>query len=445
MGINLKMKNLLIFLLVPFISLCQLNEDEGKSFIKHTVELHDSYYTLKSQYNVTRRELVFHNPFLKGSIYLHNFHGSEIIIPIKELYNNKSSDVKVALLLPFHTNFLDSLFYEDDNSSINDIHYKQYKSLDFYKGFLFSINEFTEKGNQIDLYVFDTYQNTDSVKIILENLKGMDLVVGPMYQKNFNIVKDFFYDTKTVVVSPYINNINSNIYSDNIFFTECNEIDQLKYISKYIFENYYDHNISIFSKIDTLSLKDDKRRDAVKFNFDSNMRFKNIMTVNPTLDSIHHELDTIDFNNLVLIPETDPVFVIDLISKLHAFKRDSALIVFCLDKINEGSFNQIPTYELNNLNVHFASNKNYSYNYSDFIIDFHKIFSTDPRNKHLIKGYHTGKYFLEYLIYDSRLIDREVNILGFKYKFLLEQNNFYRNNIFDIWYYNNFNIKRVND
>ena len=68
-------------------------------------------------------------------------------------------------------------------------------------------------------------------------------------------------------------------------------------------------------------------------------------------------------------------------------------------------------------------------NISSSLIDFYKIFSTDPRNKHLIKGYHTGKYFLEYLIYDSRLIDREVNILGFKYKFLLEQNNFYRNNI----------------
>ena len=56
----------------------------------------------------------------------------------------------------------------------------------------------------------------------------------------------------------------------------------------------------------------------------------------------------------VIIPESDPVFVIDLISKIHAFKRDSSLVVFCMDKINEKNFQQIPTYELNNLNVHFA-------------------------------------------------------------------------------------------
>ena len=60
---------------------------------------------------------------------------------------------------------------------------------------LFSINEFTEKGNYIDLYVYDTYQNTDSVKVLLDSLKNMDLILDQC-QKNFNIVKDFFMNQK---------------------------------------------------------------------------------------------------------------------------------------------------------------------------------------------------------------------------------------------------------
>ena len=60
---------------------CQLNEQEDERFLKYTVQLHDTFYTLKSQYNVSRRELVYYNPFLKGSIYLHNFYGREILIP----------------------------------------------------------------------------------------------------------------------------------------------------------------------------------------------------------------------------------------------------------------------------------------------------------------------------------------------------------------------------
>ena len=42
---------------------CQLNEQEDERF-----EAYGSaswYYTLKSQYNVSRRELVYYNPFLK--------------------------------------------------------------------------------------------------------------------------------------------------------------------------------------------------------------------------------------------------------------------------------------------------------------------------------------------------------------------------------------------
>ena len=176
--------------------LCQLNEQEDERFLKHTVQLHDTFYTLKSQYNVSRRELVYYNSFLKGSIYLHNFHGREILIPKKDLLNNNYNSIKVALLLPFNTNLIDTSLYQNNNLKISDLHYKQYKSLDFYKGFLFSINEYTEKGNYIDLYVYDTYQNTDSVKVLLDSLKNMDLIIGPMYQKNFNIVKDFFMNQK---------------------------------------------------------------------------------------------------------------------------------------------------------------------------------------------------------------------------------------------------------
>tara|TARA_B100001029_G_C15025755_1_gene433515 strand:- start:957 stop:1460 length:504 start_codon:yes stop_codon:yes gene_type:complete len=163
----------------------------------------------------------------------------------------------------------------------------------------------------------------------------------------------------------------------------------------------------------------------------------------PTIDSIHHELDTIDFKNLILIPSKEKDFVIDLISKLHAFKRDSSMVVFCMDDI--AKFEQIPTYELNNLKVHFASNKNYSYDYGDFISSFYDIFQTDSRDKYLLKGYECGKYFLEFLFNDPKLIDKEVSILGVKYKFFLHENNFYRNNIFDIWYYEDFEIKKVSN
>ena len=441
------MNKLIFFVLIPFLLFSQIKDEENERFIKHTVQLYDSFYTLKSKYNVTRRELVLYNPFLKGSIYLHQFDGKEILIPIKKNINKGSSNIKIALLLPFHTDLVDSLFFNNENTNLSEFNSKSSISIDFYRGFLFSIHQYIEKGKQVSLSVFDTYNSVDSTRNLLDSLEDMDLIVGPLYQRNFNIVKDFFYGTNTIVVSPYIKNVNSNYYTDNFFFMECSEVVQLEYLSKYIFENFYDYNISVVSRNDTTSLQDDNFRNAIFSNMDYGMNVKNIMTMSPTIDSIHHELDTIDFKNIIIIPTNhkENVFVIDLISKLHAFKRDTSMVVFCMGDIADQKFSQIPTYELNNLNIHFASNKDYSFDYNNFIIDFHSIFKSDPRDPHLIKGYQCGKYFLELLCNDSNLIDKEFSILGVKYKFSLQENNFNRNEVFDVWYYKDFDIKKAQD
>jgi hypothetical protein len=436
-------KFILIFSLLPFILFAQIGQKNDQKFIVHTITLQDSFYTLKSKYNITRRDLILHNPFLKGSIYLYDFQGQDILIPIKKNYYELSNKLKIGLLLPFHTDLIDSLTMTNNNLTLDDIDYRSFKSIDFYTGFLFSVNEYIEKGNQVDLFVFDTYNNVDSVHKILDNeLKEMDLIVGPLYQSNFNLVKDFFYGTKTIVVSPFIKNINSNYYTDNFFFMECDEMKQLEYLSKYIFDNFSDHNISIFSRNDTTTFKDDYFRNAISLHLDSIKTVKNIMTMSPTIDSIHHELDTIDFKNVILVPSKEKDFVIDLISKLHAFKRDTSMVVFCMDYINK--FKQIPTYELNNLNVHFVSNKDFAYDYKRFITSYHSVFETDARDKYLLKGYESGKYFLELLLNDPNLIDKEVSILGTRYNFSLQESNMYRNEGYDVWYYEDFEIKKIN-
>ena len=118
------------------------------------------------------------------------------------------------------------------------------------------------------------------------------------------------------------------------------------------------------------------------------------------------------------------------------------MIVFCMDDIVK--YEQIPTYELNNLNVHFVSYKNLMYDYNEFILSFHDFFKTDSRSKYIVKGYEAGSYFLKYFFEDSDLIDKNETILGSKYKFSLQPENFYRNEGFDIWYYEDFEIKKKN-
>ena len=41
------MNKLIFFILIPFILFSQIKDEENERFIRHTVELYDSFYTLK--------------------------------------------------------------------------------------------------------------------------------------------------------------------------------------------------------------------------------------------------------------------------------------------------------------------------------------------------------------------------------------------------------------
>ena len=43
------MNKLIFFILIPFLLFSQIKEEENEKFIRHTVELYDSFYTLKSK------------------------------------------------------------------------------------------------------------------------------------------------------------------------------------------------------------------------------------------------------------------------------------------------------------------------------------------------------------------------------------------------------------
>ena len=104
--------------------------------------------------------------------------------------NNHKSKYQISLLLPFcldHNTFIlsnsiDSLM--DVNIDDYDLYKKTKISLDFYLGFLLSLNAF--KNIDIDISVFDIKEGLES-KEILANivregyLEDMDLIIGPLF------------------------------------------------------------------------------------------------------------------------------------------------------------------------------------------------------------------------------------------------------------------------
>ena len=89
------------------------------------------------------------------------------------LADTVESDIKIAILMPFMLNQ-------------ETIDKKTRSNLDFYRGFIVAADSLNNNGVKVKLYAYDTYNNEDSVKMILARpeLSEMDMIITPPSDKN---------------------------------------------------------------------------------------------------------------------------------------------------------------------------------------------------------------------------------------------------------------------
>jgi len=155
----------------------------------------------------------------------------------------------------------------------------------------------------------------------------------------------------------------------------------------------------------------------------------------PTISEFMTDEEINSLSGIFFIPSNDPVFVSDIISRLHALK-DGSIVVFCSDDILD--FSLIPHSELYDLNVRFFSESKPFFDKSDFIKSFYEYFSIHPQNKYVYQGYKCGLYFLNNFF--GNLISSEKSLFGTYYNFVLKENNIYRNEAFKLWKYEKHSI-----
>lgn len=465
-------------------------------FLVHNISDGDTFHSLKLKYGVSKRKIIKWNPELKKckflsdcshvtkililkskknqfeNIYIEDtifidsteIENSEIInesienaqdfldtllidLNLNEdtiIFNPRDSIVNIAILLPFLSNTKDSIY--SSGKKITPTHFlkKSRISLEFYSGLLFSFYEFLSDSTlSINLNVFDTHQSIDSIKNIImnNNLDSMDIIFGPLYQKQFDYVSRKIHNPNTFLISPLQNNSIEIQYEENckVYYFESNNNNKVSNLSKYIYDTYI-KNKSYLDTVFVFLKKDDKKQKIINNylkEWDNNIIYHEIEKSTISEQMSDEEINKI--TDVVFIPSDDPVFVSDIISRLHALK-DSSLTIFCTDNITK--FNLIPHKELFELNVHFLSEHEPFYENEKYINSFYNYFSINPQSKYVIQGYKCGTYFLN-LFFNNINSSSEENILGTYFKFYLQKNNFFRNESFKLWRYNEYEIKEV--
>ena len=238
----------------------------------HRVERKETIYSISRLYGITEAELIAANPELrteklkKGKFLCIPYTSagnnqkeqeqpvSPTTIPTdNELFdkskkeNPKIATIKAAVMLPFMT----------DGSGNRD---EQTRMVEYYEGFLIAVDSLKEKGVSIDIYTYDTYNNTSSVKSILakDEMKNMNIIFGPAYPEQVKPVADFAKKNNIRLVIPFTSKGNEVFNNPSIY--------QINTPQSYLYSEVYEHFTRKFTNANVIFLDaEDGDKDKADF------------------------------------------------------------------------------------------------------------------------------------------------------------------------------------
>lgn len=190
----------------------QENMGGEQKFSLYKIVNGDNFFQLQQRFGCSEEELIQLNPTLGTGIRV----GMIIKIPIKEssgIKNGMTSQspdslinfplatpvdlnktFEIGVFLPFFQNLNDSSRIVQRTASF----------LEFYSGILLATEKMTESGMKLKLHVYDTYQDNKIVEQLVKKPEflSLDLIIGPVYPGNQNIVAELSSKNRIPMVSP---------------------------------------------------------------------------------------------------------------------------------------------------------------------------------------------------------------------------------------------------
>lgn len=396
------------------------NSVEGRNlkFITHKVEKKETLYSISKQYGVTHEEIVRLNPNLNDGLKA----GMILIIPpaftntavekddstcvdssivsvssldsisdIEKLFvrsKTPKKEINVAIALPFQLSKTAEKTKIDGNTK---------KFLEFYQGFLIAVDSLRKTGLTYNIYTYDSGKNEAEIKQILEKeeLKNMDLLIGPAYTSQIKPMADFALQNNVKLIIPFSSKSDETLLNPNIF--QINPpVDKSNYqMAELFIKQFKDKNIVLWrfknasdddkkTFADTLSAMLTAKGVAFK-----TVMFDNIATIRAALVN--------DKENVVVPMTTSQVALsqaLPMVNMLQTDKRKVVLFGFT-EWQNYQSISKdlyvLPTYYISPFHIDFTNPELRSY-----LAKFRHYYNAEPFNsqpQYGLIGYDIAMYF----------------------------------------------------
>jgi len=406
----------------------------------HIVEKGESLYNIAKKYSVTTDNIYKVNPGLSEKIKP----GQVIKIPGKQKNGNlqtkiDSSAVKadsvyecgkpklldsynIALMIPF---YLGSIYQVNpDDPDIKEKDANDYLSLtyiQYYEGILMAIDSMKKKGFSAKVYVYDVDADTVAVQKILDKpeMTKMHLIIGPFFEKSFNIVARFAQKNKIKLVDP-LSSGDDMLKGNPYVFKATPSVDmQLKQLAAFIVGRYPKSPVIIvhndkenekdYVSVFETALNEEQQKAGL-----ADSSYKEIIYSRDGFSGITKNFSNTDTNIIVTLCNGE-IFVTNYVSNFNKIYDKYKMVVFGLPSWK--NFDNIETEYLQNINLHIFSNSFIDYldpAVQNFTLQFRELYKTEPE-KYAFQGFDVGMVFFSALKNYGVKFDKCIENVGGKY------------------------------
>jgi LysM repeat protein len=411
---------------------------------------------------------------------------------------------KVALMVPLYLEEADSLPRLSSRNVEEYIESPPFKFIQFYEGMLIAVDSLRKQGLQVDLHVYDVDEKVAKTIKVLQDpaLMEMDIIIGPLFRKNFKLVSNYAKLFNINIVNPLTTRDEILDYK-HVFKIKPAQRTQLDLAEQVIRRDFAEAKIIIVRQD---QFRYGEMANELKNRLERSMQDK-VQIANSLLDNIIKEYSILDttlaegelIDNLIIenmmiyreflelqmddstsfVNRVDEVvyaeegiegvlkrasiirptvivalsdrkvFSLELITRLNEFRDSLQMTIFGFPGWYE--FSAMETEYLQNLNTHVLSDSYVDYSDQDvigFVKQFRRSFYTEPA-RYAFDGFDTGYYFLGALLKYGRDFEKCVpynqqKLIQNTYLFRHKRNRGFENQHWNLLKYSNYSVLKLN-
>ena len=363
------------------------------------------------------------------------------------------NSVKLGLMLPFYLDENDEREYID-SSKMNDfgkpiyktirrgkswIYPRSYRFIEFYEGALLAVDSLRKRGLNVDLYTFDTGQNHEKVREVIEMgfLDDLDLIIGPVYSMNLEVLSSYIDELKIPVVSPFVQSDSLLEKNPYLFQVRPSHMVEGEIISQLVSYNH-GKNIVLVHAQDSIKLSwIEQFRCTLLDSLSQFEPLKDVVLKEVIFSEIRQRHDTIneigdallsDKKNVVIVLSEKETFVSPVLGKLNELAKEYDVQVIGFPEWQK--FRNIELDYYHDIGIYICSSYYLNYenkNIKKFLLSYRKKFRTEPVPFSFAwNGYDITYYFLSGIAtYEDKFMNcfqyhnPEMLVSDFKFKRLI--------------------------